>query len=48
MAARQDPDLAKERRQQMNAVLFETKSTEKQEWAHKRDREAAEAKASSA
>ena len=43
MADRQDPDLAKEKRQQMNAVLFETKDAGKQEWAKKRDAEATKA-----
>tara|TARA_B110001452_G_scaffold232077_1_gene209230 strand:+ start:941 stop:1072 length:132 start_codon:yes stop_codon:yes gene_type:complete len=43
MAGSQDPDLAKEKRQQMNAVLFETKDAGKQEWAKKRDAEATKA-----
>lgn len=37
MADNQDPDLAKEKRQQMNAVLFEAKGSGQQEWAKKRD-----------
>ena len=39
MAQNRDPDAAKEKRQQMNAVLFEAKGSKTQEWAEKRDKE---------
>ena len=44
MADSQDPDLAKEKRQQMNAVLFETRASMKTDWAEKRELQKQQAK----